>query len=135
MGGSMDNQVGNMLTKTLLRLAPKQLHNLIFRVIVDKTINRNHNVRQRLHGINGKTFCLDVRDIKRNYSFYIDEGRVIVDFDGKRKPDVVMQGNFDTFLKLFFHKADADSLFFSRKLVIKGDVETSVFFKNLLEHL
>jgi len=46
-----------------------------------------------------------------------------------------MQGDFDTLLRLFLRKADADSLFFSRRLVIKGDVKTSVFFKNLLEHL
>ena len=62
-------------------------------------------------------------------------GWLVVEFDGKRTADVVLQGNFDTFLKLLRHKADADSLFFSRKLKIRGDVKTSVFFKNLLEHL
>ena len=124
-----------MLTKNLLRLVPARLHNLIFKLIVDKTINRNPNVCKRLVEIKGKVFLLEALDISRNYSFYVDNGRVKVDFAGKRKPDVVMQGDFDTFLSLFLHKADADSLFFSRKLVIKGDVKTSVFFKNLLEHL
>ena len=124
-----------MLTTNLLRLVPNRLHHVIFRILVDKTINRNPEVCQRLREIKGKVFLLEASDIRRNYSFYVDDGRVIVDFGGKRKPDVVMQGNFDTFLSLFLRKADADSLFFSRRLVIKGDVKTSVFFKNLLEHL
>ncbi len=124
-----------MLTTNLLRLVPNRLHNIIFRILVDKTINRNPAVCQRLQEIKGKVFLLEASDIRRNYSFYVDDGRMIVDFEGKRKPDVVMQGNFDTFLSLFLRKADADSLFFSRRLVIKGDVKTSVFFKNLLEHL
>ncbi len=81
------------------------------------------------------TFLLEARDINKSYVFYADKDLVKVDFGKKRKPDVIMQGNFDTFMSLFFHKADADSLFFSRKLVIKGEVKTSVFFKNLLEHL
>lgn len=124
-----------MLTKNLLRLAPGRLHNFIFKLILDKTINRNPKVCERLREIKGKAFLLEASDIGRNYSFYVDDGRVRVGLGGKDKPDVVMQGSFDTFLQLFLHKADADSLFFSRRLVIKGDVKTSVFFKNLIEHL
>ncbi len=135
MAGSMGRQDGSMWTTNLLRLVPNRLHNLIFRIIVDQTINKNPDVCQRLREIKGKVFLLEASDIHRNYSFYVDEGKIVVDLPGKRRPDVVMQGNFDTFLSLFLRKADADSLFFSRKLVIKGDVKTSVFFKNLLEHL
>lgn len=135
MDGSMESQGGSILTRNLLRLAPRRLHNLIFKIILDKTINKNPHICQRLREIRGKVFQLTASDINRNYFFYVDDGRVLVDFEGKRRPDVVMQGNFDVFLRLFLHKADADSLFFSRRLVIKGDVKTSVFFKNLLEHL
>lgn len=135
MAGSMENRDGNTWKKTLLRLAPDILHNLIFRTILDKTLNKNPEIRKRLTEINGKTFLLEARDINKSYVFYADKGSVKVDFGKKRKPDVIMQGNFDTFMSLFLHKADADSLFFSRKLVIKGEVGTSVFFKNLLEHL
>ena len=124
-----------MLTKHLLKLAPHRLHDFIFKILIDKTINRNPNVCQRLREIDGKTFLLEAGDIHKNYSFYVEDERVRVDPERKRMPDVVMQGDFDTFLRLFLRKADADSLFFSRRLVIKGDVKTSVFFKNLLEHL
>ncbi len=124
-----------MLAKSLLRLAPGGLHNIIFKIILDKRINNNPAVCQRLRDIRGKVFRLEASDINRTYSFYVDDGGVRVDFEGKRRADVVMQGDFDTFLCIFLHKADADSLFFSRKIVIKGDVKTSVFFKNLLEHL
>jgi len=124
-----------MLTKHLLKLAPHRLHNFIFKLIIDKTINRNPDVCQRLREIGGKTFLLEAGDIHKNYSFYVEDGRICVDPERKRRPDVVMQGDFDIFLRLFLRKADADSLFFSRRLVIKGDVKTSVFFKNLLEHL
>ena len=124
-----------MLTKHLLKLAPHRLHNFIFKLIIDKTINRNPDVCQRLREIGGKTFLLEAGDIRKNYSFYVEDGRICVDPERKRRPDVVMQGDFDIFLRLFLRKADADSLFFSRRLVIKGDVKTSVFFKNLLEHL
>jgi len=135
MGGSMDSLAGNILTKNLLRLAPGRLHNFIFKIILDKTINRNPGICERLREIEGKAFQLEASDIQKNYSFYVDGGKVRTGLGGKEKPDVVMQGSFHTFLQLFFHKADADSLFFSRRLVIKGDVKTSVFFKNLIEHL
>lgn len=116
-------------------MAPDSLHNLIFRTILDRTINKNPEIRKRLTEINGKVFLLEIRDINKSYVFYVDKDSVQVDSAKKRKPDVTMQGNFDTFLNLFLHKADADSLFFSRKLVVRGEVKTSVFFKNLLEHL
>src|SRR3989304_6397169 len=135
MGGSMDRQDGNLLKKAILRMAPGSIHNLIFRFILNKTINKNQEVCKRLKEIKGKAFLLEADDIKRSYCFYVDDGSVKVDFDRKRRPDVIMQGDFDTFLRLFLHKEDADSLFFSRRLVIKGDIKTSVFFKNLLEHL
>lgn len=124
-----------MWAKNLLGLMPDRLHNFIFRIIVDRTINNNLQVCQRLHEIKGKVFRLYASDINRSYYFFVDDGKIIVDFDGQRIPDVILQGDFGTFLRLLLHKADADSLFFSRKLTIKGDVKTSVFFKNLLEHL
>jgi len=114
---------------------PGSFHNHIFKIIIDRTINKNPGVCNRLGEINGKVFRLHATDIDRSYLFYAEEGKVVVEFDGNRKADVILQGDFDTFLKLLRHKADADSLFFSRKLIIKGDVKTSVFFKNLLEHL
>jgi predicted lipid carrier protein YhbT len=131
----MEKRDGNTWKITLLRLAPDILHNLIFRTILDKTFNKNPEIRKRLKEINGKTFLLEIRDINKSYVFYAENDTVKVDFGKNRKPDVIMQGNFDTFMSLFLHKADADSLFFSRKIVVKGEVKTSVFFKNLLEHL
>lgn len=124
-----------MWVKNLLRFMPAAFHNHIFKIIIDRTINSNPGVCQRLAGINGKVFRLHASDIDRSYLFYVNDGRISVMYDDSRKPDVVLQGDFDTFVKLLRHKADADSLFFSRKLTIKGDVKTSVFFKNLLEHL
>ena len=124
-----------MWVKNLLRLMPGMFHNHIFKIIIDRTINNNPGVRHRLGEINGKVFLFNSSDIDRSYLFYAEDGRLVVEFDSKRKADVVLQGNFDTFLKLLRHKADADSLFFSRELTIRGDVKTSVFFKNLLEHL
>ncbi len=135
MAGSMENRDGNTWKITLLKLAPDILHNLIFRTILDKTLNKNPEIRKRLKEISGKTFLLEIRDINKSYVFYVDNETVKVDLGKSRKPDVTMQGNFDTFMSLFLHKADADSLFFSRKIVVKGEVKTSVFFKNLLEHL
>ena len=124
-----------MWVKNLLRLMPGTFHNHIFKIIIDRTFNNNPGVCNRLGEINGKVFRLHATDIDRSYLFYADKGRVVVEFDSRRKADVVLQGDFGTFLKLLRHKADADSLFFSRKLKIRGDVKTSVFFKNLLEHL
>ena len=124
-----------MWVKNLLRLMPGMFHNHIFKIIIDRTINNNQAVCHRLGEINGKVFRLNAIDIDRSYLCYAEDRRLVVEFDSKRKADVVLQGNFDTFLKLLRHKADADSLFFSRELTIRGDVKTSVFFKNLLEHL
>ncbi|MBI5197926.1 MAG: SCP2 sterol-binding domain-containing protein, partial [Nitrospirae bacterium] len=54
---------------------------------------------------------------------------------GLQSPDVVMRGSFATLWDLLGRRVDADSLFFSRKLVVEGDVQASMFLKNLLESL
>src|SRR3989337_2645355 len=135
MAGSTENLAGNMWVKNLLRLMPGMFHNHIFKIIIDRMINNNQAVCHRLGEINGKVFRLNAIDIDRSYLFYAEDRRLVVEFDSKRKADVVLQGNFDTFLKLLLHKADEDSLFFSRELRIRGNVKRSVFFKSLLEHL
>jgi predicted lipid carrier protein YhbT len=65
----------------------------------------------------------------------VEGGSLRVTGADKRAPDVTMRGDIDSLLALFQRKVDADSLFFSRRLAIEGDVYASVFLKNLLESL
>ena len=78
---------------------------------------------------------MEADDIGKSYPFYVKNGQVKVFWKGLEAPDVVMLGTFATLVDLLCRRADADSLFFSRKLVVEGDVQASMFLKNLLESL
>lgn len=114
---------------------PLSLHNLLFKIIIERGLNNNPHISRRLKEIDGKTFCIEATDIKKSYVFFVDKDRIVVDKARTVRPDVTMKGDFFTFLSLFLHRYDADSTLFSRKIKIQGDIKTSVFFKNLLEYI
>jgi len=125
----------NPLSKYILRHIPQKIHSIVFRLLISKVFNKNPHAYERLRDISGKAFRLDVRDIDKTYSFYVEGNRIHVDHRDSRHPDVILRGDFKDLLDLFLHRADADSLFFARRIRVEGDIKTSVFLKNIIEHL
>ena len=123
------------MLRVLLRVFPQSLHLLGFRMTLAYLIRRNPGLQNKLTIIEGKSFRLEASDIGKSYSFYVKNGQVKVFWKGLESPDVVMRGAFGTLWDLLCRRADADSLFFSRKLVVEGDVQASMFLKNLIESL
>ena len=50
-------------------------------------------------------------------------------------PDLTLSATAADFLALALHSEDADTLFFSRRLVMEGDTELGLFVKNTLDAL
>lgn len=51
------------------------------------------------------------------------------------RSDVVFKGDFNSFVLMASQKADPDTLFFNRKLLLTGDTELGLEIKSLLENL
>jgi len=61
------------------------------------------------------------------------QSRLIVKPHGNS--DVVFKGDFNSFVLMASQKADPDTLFFNRKLLLTGDTELGLEIKSILENL
>lgn len=121
--------------KALLRRLPQRLHLMGFGMVLACFIQKRPGLKARLAAIEGLTFLLDVTDIQKRYPFHVQKGKLCIVWGEGKKPDVTLRGDFESLWGLLRRRADADSLFFSRKLVVEGDVQASIFLKNILENL
>ena len=88
--------------------------------------------RDALAALEGRTFRIFVRDAATGVAFRIAPGR----FEPLRpgcEVDVTFTANAADFLRLATRRADPDTLFFDRRLVIEGDTETGLQLKNMLD--
>jgi predicted lipid carrier protein YhbT len=106
-----------------------------FGMVLACFIQKRPGLKARLAAIEGLTFLLDVTDIQKRYPFHVQKGKLCIVWGEGKKPDVTLRGDFESLWGLLRRRADADSLFFSRKLVVEGDVQASIFLKNILENL
>ncbi len=51
------------------------------------------------------------------------------------KPDVIIGGNLNEFIRLAARKEDPDTLFFQRRLTLEGDTELGLEVKNLIDSI
>jgi len=86
--------------------------------------------RDSLEPLRGKTISLDVTDLGL-------EVRVEYAASGFRpsphRPDVTIRSSVSGFLALLLRREDADTLFFSRRLVMTGDTDLGLVVKNVLD--
>lgn len=87
----------------------------------------------RLPDALGKVICINVRDAGLRLRFRVlREGiaacRAVA-------PDLLISAETNDFLALALRAEDADSLFFSRRLVMEGDTELGLLVRNTLEAL
>lgn len=88
--------------------------------------------RDALAELHGKAFRITVRDAGAGVAFRVGPLR----FEALR-PDAVVDVTFTAcaadFLLLATRRADPDTLFFERRLMIEGDTEAGLRLKNLLD--
>ncbi|MCM1512851.1 MAG: SCP2 sterol-binding domain-containing protein [Oxalobacter formigenes] len=82
----------------------------------------------------GKLLRLTVTDMGLHFNF-LWAGNGFVAGRHVEKPDLVISACAHDFMLLALQKEDADTLFFSRRLVMEGDTELGVLLKNTIDAL
>lgn len=80
---------------------------------------------------------IKVTDLNKSWLFTLVDEKIIVTHTVKEEQnsDVVISGDFNSFVLLASQTIDPDTLFFKRKLLIEGDVELGLAVKNLLDRV
>jgi O2-independent ubiquinone biosynthesis accessory factor UbiT len=115
-----------------LRLIPDAVHTEIFARLFNHLL-RGQPLAVRLAEINGKSVRILIRDAASELCFRIEHG--LLQSSPPGRGDIRITGTVDDFWKLATRREDPDTLFFSRRLCIEGDIETGVHIKNLLDAL
>ncbi len=82
--------------------------------------------------LDGKAFRIVVRDAGAGFAFRVRSLRC-EPLGGNRAVDVTITACAADFLLLATRRADPDTLFFKRRLLIEGDTETGLLLKNILD--
>ena len=88
--------------------------------------------RDALASLDGKSFRIFVRDAGAGVAFRIRSHR-FQPLAGNRAVDVTITACAADFLLLAARRADPDTLFFERRLLIEGDTESGLLLKNILD--
>lgn len=80
-----------------------------------------------------KVVCIHVRDAGLRLLFYVRREGVAACHGAQ--PDLTISASANDFLALAARTEDADTLFFSRRLVMEGDTELGLLVKNTLDAL
>ncbi|WNC71557.1 SCP2 sterol-binding domain-containing protein [Thalassotalea psychrophila] len=80
---------------------------------------------------------IKVTDLNKSWFFTVEDEKINVSHMSKTQlnSDVVISGDFNSFVLLASQTIDPDTLFFKRKLLIEGDVELGLAVKNLLDRV
>ena len=81
----------------------------------------------------GKVVCIRVRDAGLRLLFCVHGEGVAACADAQ--PDVTITADAGVFVSLALRQDDADTLFFSRRLVMEGDTEVGLLLKNVFDAL
>lgn len=88
--------------------------------------------REALEPLTGRHLCLRVSDAGLSLDFSLGE-RGFQRASPRAKPDLVLAACARDYLALALREEDADSLFFSRRLIMEGDTELGLLVKNTLD--
>ena len=87
------------------------------------------DVRQRLAH---KRLSIRVRDARVSFDF-VWVGSHFEPRSPQAEPDLIVSASAQDFLRIAQRKVDADTLFFSRRLVMEGDTELGLVVKNAMD--
>jgi len=77
---------------------------------------------------------ISVDDAGIEYRLSFDGDRLIAG-DNARTPDLALKGTLYSYMLLASRREDTDTLFFSRRLHMRGDTELGLYVKNFLDGL
>ncbi len=88
--------------------------------------------RSALEPLLGKTVSLEATDLGTRIRVAYDGSR-FRSYGGSAPADLTIRSTTSGFLALALRREDADSLFFTRRLVMTGDTDLGLVIKNLLD--
>ncbi|MDO9598582.1 MAG: SCP2 sterol-binding domain-containing protein [Azoarcus sp.] len=88
--------------------------------------------RDQLEPLNGRHLRVKVIDAGLTLDFTL-EGRGFRATPAVAKPDLILSATTRDYLALALREEDADTLFFSRRLVMEGDTDLGLLVKNTLD--
>ncbi|MBV2235848.1 MAG: SCP2 sterol-binding domain-containing protein [Sterolibacterium sp.] len=88
--------------------------------------------REPLEPLIGKRVMIRVRDAGLSLRFTMGRRSFHPSFD-PRTPDLCITASTRDFLSLMMREEDADTLFFSRRLIMEGDTDLGLLVKNTLD--
>lgn len=81
--------------------------------------------------LEGREMAIVVEDLDLRLGFSLEQGRLRA--TRGRRADALIRGRLAAFLWLAAERADPDTLFFNRQLLMEGDTELGLAIKNLLD--
>ena len=88
--------------------------------------------RDALEPLRGKTVSLETTDLGTRVRVAYDGSRFQA-YRGSAPADLTIRSTVAGFLALALRREDADTLFFTRRLVMTGDTDVGLVVKNLLD--
>lgn len=115
------------LGERLPQLPPTLLLTTTLNLALDRILPR-----EPLEPLIGKRLMIRVRDAGLSLRFTMGRRNFHPSFD-PRTPDLTISARARDFLALMAREEDADTLFFSRRLLMEGDTELGLLVKNTLD--
>jgi len=125
--------VPSVLAKPL-DFAPLALIEHFARRIFDRVLKVHPDLFERLGDYRSKRFCFSPSDLPLHF-VVVPEARMVEVSRGIRQPtaDAVISGPLLLLLALLEGRCDGDALFFSRDLMVTGDIEAMLALRNALD--
>lgn len=117
---------------TLLRLLPEAPPAHALSLALNVGICIGLVSRDELAPLSGKAVSLEASDLGTRVRVAYD-GRLFKAYGGSAPADLTIRATASGFLALALRREDADTLFFTRRLVMTGDTDLGLVIKNLLD--
>lgn len=115
--------INKLIPSKFINVGSEKLLNLLFKEEISSG---------ELNFISGNIIEIKVKDIDLSL-FLTLEGNQLKSLKGPVEADVQLSSDGDALLLLIYGKVDPDTLFFNRKLMVKGNTELGLHLKNFLD--
>ncbi|SFB83357.1 ubiquinone anaerobic biosynthesis accessory factor UbiT [Pseudoalteromonas denitrificans] len=122
--------------KLALKLIPNQVPCFVLERILNKVFIAEIK-DQEFDFLIDKWLELTITDLDSSWyiSYQNHQGQSRLIIKPHAQSNVVFRGNFNSFVLMASQKADPDTLFFNRELLLTGDTELGLEIKSILENL
>lgn len=117
-----------------LAIIPDRVHSLAIVAVLNRVLASALRDGE-LDYLQDRSVRIHVRDMQLTFCITLQQGRLVPGPERHMPPDLSISGNLHAFLLLAARRADADTLFFQRRLYMEGDTELGLEVKNMLDGL